>query len=44
MIENIRFIIRKLAADRTAGIGALIIMLLIVVAIAAPSCRPTRRM
>ena len=31
-----RFLLRKLASDRTAALGALIIMLLIVVAIAAP--------
>ena len=33
---TLRFLIRKMAADRTAALGALIIMLLIVVAIAAP--------
>lgn len=36
MIENIRFLIRKLAADRTAALGALLIIGLIFVAIAAP--------
>lgn len=31
-----RFLLRKLASDRTAALGALIVMLLIIVAIAAP--------
>ncbi len=35
-MKTFRFLLRKLAADRTAALGALIIMLLIVVAIAAP--------
>ncbi len=35
-METLRFLLRKLAADRTAALGALLIMLLIVVAIAAP--------
>jgi peptide/nickel transport system permease protein len=35
-MEGIRFLLRKLAQDRTAALGALIIMLLIVVAVAAP--------
>ncbi len=35
-MKNVRFILGKLARDRTAALGALIIMLLIVVAIAAP--------
>ena len=35
-MEGVRFILRKLARDRTAALGALIIVLLIVVAIAAP--------
>ena len=35
-MENVRFIMGRLARDRTAALGALIIMLLIVVAIAAP--------
>lgn len=36
MIANIRFLIRKLAADRTAALGALLILGLIFIAIAAP--------
>ena len=35
-MESVRYILGKLARDRTAALGALIIMLLIVVAIAAP--------
>lgn len=35
-METFRFLVRKLFADRTAGLGAFLIMLLIVVAIAAP--------
>lgn len=35
-MEGVRFLLRKLARDRTAALGALIIVLLIVVAIAAP--------
>lgn len=35
-METARFLLRKLAADRTAALGALLILLLIVVAIAAP--------
>lgn len=35
-METARFLLRKLAADRTAALGALIIVLLVVVAIAAP--------
>lgn len=35
-MDGIRFLLRKLAQDRTAALGALIIMLLIVVAVAAP--------
>ena len=35
-METFRFLIGKLFADRTAGLGAFLIMLLIVVAIAAP--------
>ncbi len=36
MLETTRFLLRKLASDRTAALGALIITLLVVVAIAAP--------
>ena len=36
MLETTRFLLRRLASDRTAALGALIITLLIVVAIAAP--------
>jgi len=35
-METLRFLIRKLASDRTAALGALLILTLIVVAIAAP--------
>lgn len=35
-METFRFLMRKLFADRTAGLGAFLIMLLIVAAIAAP--------
>jgi peptide/nickel transport system permease protein len=35
-METLRFLLRKLASDRTAALGAFLIMLLIVVAIAAP--------
>ena len=35
-METARFLLRKLAADRTAALGALIVVLLIAVAIAAP--------
>lgn len=35
-MDTFRFLVRKLFADRTAGLGALLILLLIVVAIAAP--------
>jgi len=35
-METARFLLQKLAADRTAALGALLILLLIVVAIAAP--------
>ena len=35
-METARFLLRKLASDRTAAIGALLILLLIVIAIAAP--------
>ena len=35
-METAYFLLRKLAADRTAALGALIILMLIVVAIAAP--------
>ena len=35
-MATLRFLLRKLVADRTAALGALLIMLLIVVAIAAP--------
>ena len=35
-MENVRFLLRKLAADRTAALGAFIILALIFVAIAAP--------
>lgn len=35
-METARFLLRKLASDRTAAVGALLILLLIVVAIAAP--------
>ncbi len=36
MLETTRFLLRRLASDRTAALGALIITLLVVVAIAAP--------
>ncbi len=36
MMETARFLLRKLASDRTAAVGALLILLLIVIAIAAP--------
>lgn len=35
-MENVRFLLRKLAADRTAALGAFIIVALIFIAIAAP--------
>ena len=35
-METARFLLRKLAADRTAALGALLILLLVVAAIAAP--------
>lgn len=35
-METARFLLRKLASDRTAAVGALLILLLIVIAIAAP--------
>ena len=35
-MERFRFLLRKLAADRTASLGALIVVLLVTVAIAAP--------
>jgi peptide/nickel transport system permease protein len=35
-METTRFLLRKLASDRTAAVGALLILLLIVIAIAAP--------
>ena len=35
-MATLRFLLKKLAADRTAALGALLIMLLVVVAIAAP--------
>jgi peptide/nickel transport system permease protein len=35
-METFRYLLKKLASDRTAALGALLIMLLIVVAIAAP--------
>lgn len=35
-METFRFLVRKLFADRTAGLGAFLILLLIVVAISAP--------
>jgi len=35
-MDTLKFLLRKLAADRTAALGALLIMLLIAVAIAAP--------
>jgi peptide/nickel transport system permease protein len=35
-METVHYLLKKLAADRTAALGALLIMTLIVVAIAAP--------